>query len=200
MYLRVYSCLAGAVNGPDRTQQQENGGMGLTWKPAIVYLPSGTYMMSKAIQLYMGTVLVGDPTNPPTLKAIANFVDNTIVYGKDPNFHDGTVAFYTAIKNIVIDSTNKAPSATITLLDWTVSQATQLSNVVFSKNSPTDESYVRKADSRKDMPDYSSGHVGLSTGYGSSSDAGYNSNTILVSLHTCISLRRLLTFQFSRMT
>jgi glucan 1,3-beta-glucosidase len=130
--------------------------MGTTGQPAVVYIPSGTYLMEGSIQLYVGTVIIGDPLNPPILKASSNFPNDHIVYGKDPN-HDGTINFYMAFKNIIIDSTSVSGSTTITLMDWTVSQATQLTNVVFN------------------MPDFSTGHTGLSTTY------GYNSNVILVS-------------------
>ncbi|OCL04180.1 glycoside hydrolase family 55 protein [Glonium stellatum] len=141
---------AGATNGPNRSSNS----MGTTGQPAVVYIPSGIYLMEGSIQLYVGTVIVGDPLNPPVLKASSNFPNDHIVYGKDPN-HDGTINFYMAFKNIIIDSTNVSGSTTITLLDWTVSQATQLTNVVFN------------------MPNFSTGHTGLSTTY------GYNSNVIL---------------------
>lgn len=111
--------------------------------------------MQASIQLFVGTVIVGDPINPPVLKASSNFPDDHIVYGKDPNL-GGTVNFYIGIKNIVIDSTAVEPSQSLALLDWTVSQATQITNVMFN------------------MPLGSTGHTGLTTDY------GYNSNTILV--------------------
>jgi glucan 1,3-beta-glucosidase len=130
--------------------------MGSTGQPAVVYLPAGTYRMDAGIQLYIGTVLVGNPIDPPVLKASADFSNDHIVYGKDPNLN-GTVNFYIGVKNIVIDSTNVPGATTLALMDWTVSQGTQLSNVVFY------------------MPYDSTGHTGLTTQY------GYNSATILVS-------------------
>lgn len=141
---------AGASNGPDRTSNS----MGTTGQPAVVYLPGGTYLMQGSIQLYVGTVIIGNPLNPPILKAAANFPNDHIVYGKDPHF-DGTINFYIGMKNLVIDSTNVNKDSSITLLDWSVSQATQLTNIVFN------------------MPNYSTGHVGLSTAY------GYKSNIIM---------------------
>lgn len=110
--------------------------------------------MSGDLQLYVGTVLVGDPINPPTLKAAAGFSEDHIIYGKDPNF-GGTINFFIGIKNIIIDSTAVDKDQSIALIDWTVSQATQLANIVFN------------------MPDYSSGHVGVTSQYDS------NSNVIL---------------------
>lgn len=141
---------AGASNGPQRTTNS----MGTTGQPAVVYLPAGTYMMQNSLQLYVGTLLVGDPINPPVLKATAGFPNDHIVYGKDPN-QGGTVNFYIGLKNVIIDSTAVNPAQSIGLLDWTVSQATQLANVVFN------------------MPNYSTGHVGVTSQY------DYNSNIIL---------------------
>lgn len=129
--------------------------MGTTGQPAIVYLPGGTYLLESSLQLFVGTVLIGDPTNPPVLKAAANFPDDHIIYAKDPNF-GGTINFYIGMKNVVLDSTGVGYSKNIALLDWTVSQATQLTNVGFN------------------MPTGSATHVGLTTQY------DYNSNLIMV--------------------
>lgn len=104
--------------------------MGTTSQPAVVYIPSGAYLMQRSIQLYVGTVLVGDPINPPVLKAATGFPHDHVVSGKDPN-QGGTVNFYIGIKNIIIDSNAVGPAPNIALLDWTVSQGTQLTNVAF---------------------------------------------------------------------
>jgi glucan 1,3-beta-glucosidase len=97
--------------------------MGTTSQPAIVYLPAGTYKMAKSLQLYHGTVLLGDATNIPILKAVAGFPNDHIIYGKDPH-QPGTNNFMIAIKNIVLDSNSVNSASQITLLDWTVSWAT----------------------------------------------------------------------------
>ncbi|KAL4906769.1 hypothetical protein BDW74DRAFT_189930 [Aspergillus multicolor] len=140
---------AGPAGGPARDAKA----MGTTGQPAIVYLPGGTYLMKAALQLYVGTVIIGDPTNPPILKAEPGFAGDHMIYAKDPNF-GGTINFYIGIKNIVFDSTGLDSSLPMTLLDWTVSQATQLNNVGFN------------------MP-VGSQHVGLTTQY------DYNSNIIM---------------------
>ena len=72
-----------------------------------------------------------------------------MIYGKDPH-HDSTCNFFIGIKNIRFDSTNLDPSIQFTILDWSVSQATQLTNVVF------------------DMPNYSTGHTGIAMPEGGS--------------------------------
>ncbi|KAF4286853.1 hypothetical protein CNMCM8689_001585 [Aspergillus fumigatus] len=141
---------AGASNGPKRNARS----MGTTGQPAIVYLPSGTYLMKSSVQFFVGTVLVGDPTNPPVLKAAPDFRDDHIVFAKDPNV-EGTNNFYIGLKNVILDSTSVDTARTIALVDWTVSQATQLTNVVFN------------------MPTGSNAHVGLTTQY------DYNSNIIV---------------------
>ncbi|KAL6237017.1 hypothetical protein BDW75DRAFT_249492 [Aspergillus navahoensis] len=140
-------------DGPSGGPARDAHAMGSTGQPAIVYLPGGTYLLQAALQLYIGTVLVGDPTNPPILKAVPGFAGDHIIYAKDPNF-GGTINFYIGIKNLVLDSTGLNSTLPMTLLDWTVSQATQLANVGFN------------------MP-VASQHVGLTTQY------DYNSNIIM---------------------
>ncbi|KAL3453731.1 pectate lyase superfamily protein-domain-containing protein [Aspergillus insuetus] len=141
-------------DGPSGGPARDAHAMGTTGQPAIIYLPGGTYLLNGALQLYVGTVIVGDPTNPPILKAQPGFSGDHMVYAKDPNF-GGTINFYIGIKNIVLDSTGLNATLSMTLLDWTVSQATQLSNVVFN------------------MPQSPTAHVGLTTQY------DYNSNIIV---------------------
>ncbi|KAI9035159.1 exo-beta-1 [Aspergillus affinis] len=141
---------AGPTNGPDRGSHF----MGTTGQPAIIYLPPGTYLLSAALQFYVGTVIVGDPTNPPTLKAASEFSGDHMIYAKDPSYV-GTINFQIGIKNIILDSTAVAATQAFNLVDWTVSQATQLANVVFN------------------MPTGDTNHVGLTTQY------DYNSNLIM---------------------
>jgi glucan 1,3-beta-glucosidase len=122
---------------------------GTTGQPAVVYLPEGTYLISSPLQLYVGTVLMGNPLNPPTIIASESFDGDFLIYGKDPNL-GSTINFYVGIKNLILDSTNLPASSSFTLLDWSVSQATQLTNVVFN------------------MPDYSTGHTGIAMPEGGS--------------------------------
>ncbi len=136
---------AAGIDGISRNQNQ----LGTTGQPAVIYLPRGVYMLSKPIQLYVGTVILGDALSPPTIKAAPGFNGNTLVFGKDPH-DDSTINFYIGLKNLVFDSNNINKDTQFTILDWSVSQATQLTNCVFN------------------MPSFSSGHIGIHTPEGGS--------------------------------
>ena len=152
----------GAPTGFNR----DTDSLGTTGQPVVVYIPQGTYVLQSSLQLYVGTVLMGDPINLPIIKAgwvcsscldsqvdadhhRPNFKGDTLIYGKDPH-HDSTTNFYIGIKNIQLDSTNLSSSTKFTILDWSVSQATQLTNIVFN------------------MPNYSTGHTGIAMPEGGS--------------------------------
>ena len=115
----------------------------------MIYLPQGIYSLDSPLQLSVGTVLMGDPLNPPTLKASPNFKGDTLIYAKDPH-HDSTTTFFIALKNLQLDSTGVGKDTNFTLLDWSVSQATQLTNIMFN------------------MPTFSTGHTGIAMPEGGS--------------------------------
>ena len=71
-----------------------------------------------------------------------HFDGKVLIKGRDPNL-DSTTNFYIAIKNMQLDSTNIDKALEFTILRWSVSQATQLTNLVFN------------------MPDFSTGHTGI---------------------------------------
>jgi glucan 1,3-beta-glucosidase len=147
-----------------------------------VYLPSGVYIISKPIQLYVGTVLMGDPLSPPTIKAASGFNGNTLIYGKDPN-QGSTINFYIGVKNLVFDSNNINKDTTFTIIDWSVSQATQLTNCVFN------------------MPSYSSGHTGISMPEGGSGtylgDLQINGGVVGIDMSNQQYMVKGVTFQYS---
>jgi glucan 1,3-beta-glucosidase len=114
---------------------------GTTGGPAVIYFPTGNYLLAQSIQLYVNTFLIGNPNDRPQLQASSSFDGTTMVFGKDWN-QPSTNNFYIGMKNIILVSTAVSADTSFTLLDWSVSQATQLTNVEF------------------DMPD-SSEHTGL---------------------------------------
>lgn len=75
------SMLDGSTSGVNRTSNS----LGTTGQPAVVYLPAGTYTISSPLQLYVGTVLMGNPLSPTIIKASSDFQGNTMIFGKDPN-------------------------------------------------------------------------------------------------------------------
>ncbi|EIW85955.1 glycoside hydrolase family 55 protein [Coniophora puteana RWD-64-598 SS2] len=113
-----------------------------TLTPAILYFPSGTYVVSSALSQYYYTQMVGDARNPPTLKASAGFSGFAVI-DSDPYIPAGSGAqwfvnqdnFFRSIRNFVIDTTAMPASAAAIGIHWQVSQATSLFNVVFNLNS-----------------------------------------------------------------
>lgn len=134
-----------AIDSGDRSGTRASGAaFGMTGQPAVVFFPPGTYSVKSTITNRVGTVLMGDPTDRPTIQAAAAFQGSYLLVGHDPRYA-GLVAFYSSVKNLVLDTKLVAPSRAITLLEWGVSQASQLSNIVFK------------------MPVGSTGHTGLAT-------------------------------------
>ncbi|KAF7984997.1 hypothetical protein HWV62_9976 [Athelia sp. TMB] len=108
-----------------------------TITPALVYFPSGTYLVSTPIEPYYYTQLVGDARNPPTILAAASFsgfavidADVYIPGGSGAEWYTNQNNFYRSIRNFVIDLTKTPATASSTGIHWQVSQATSLVNVV----------------------------------------------------------------------
>lgn len=123
----------------------------VTTRPAEVFVPGGTYKLTSHLDMRLNTILVGDPNNMPVFKASPDFNGDTVVNGSDyaTVISDGTTAFLTAMKNIIIDTTSIAPDTTVLALQWGVAQACQLTNVKIN------------------MPTNSKGHTGIALDQGS---------------------------------
>jgi len=109
-----------------------------TVSPALVYFPSGTYLVGSSIVAYYFTELVGDAKNPPTLLAAASFSDIAVI-DVDPYLAGGAQwytnqnNFFRSVRNFVIDVTRvPATSSQGTGIHWQVAQATSLYNIVFN--------------------------------------------------------------------
>ncbi|PSR80907.1 glycoside hydrolase family 55 protein [Coniella lustricola] len=107
-----------------------------TVTPAIVYFPAGTYLVSTPIIQYYFTQLIGDATNPPTLKASAAFSGMAVI-DSDPYEDDGSNwwvnqnNFFRQVRNFEIDITAQ-PVTEGACIHWQVAQATSLQNIVFT--------------------------------------------------------------------
>ena len=122
---------------------------GVTIRPAEVFVPGGTYLISRSIDMRLNTILVGDPSNPPIFKASSSWSGDALIHGYDNAAGDPTTNFFVALKNIVIDTTEINKDTTVTALGWGVSQACHLTNV------------------RINMPSNSNGHTGIDMSAGS---------------------------------
>ncbi|KAL2863746.1 exo-beta-1,3-glucanase Exg0 [Aspergillus lucknowensis] len=106
-----------------------------TTKPAVVYFPPGTYLVSKPVIQYYYTQMIGDAIDLPVLKASADFTGMAVI-DADPYMDDGSNwytnqnNFFRAIRNFVIDLTAMPQSAGAGI-HWQVGQATSLQNIRF---------------------------------------------------------------------
>ncbi|OBT89655.1 hypothetical protein VE02_01791 [Pseudogymnoascus sp. 03VT05] len=107
-----------------------------TVTPGLIYFPPGTYMISKPLNQYYYTQMIGDISEPPTLKATAGFVGMAVI-DADPyanggiNWFTNQNNFFRQIRNFVIDLTLMPPTAGAGI-HWQVAQATSLQNIVFN--------------------------------------------------------------------
>lgn len=104
-----------ALNLGNAQGTRASGVFGITQQPAVVYFPAGTYLVNRPVQNLVDTVLMGDPTNRPTIKAGTSFNDTTLLIGRDPNIA-GLGAFQFEIKNLILDSTALAKRSVFNLL------------------------------------------------------------------------------------
>lgn len=109
-----------------------------TTTPAIVYFPSGTYMVSSPLIMLYYTQFIGDANNLPILRATANFAgigildsDPYVAEGNGASWYQNQNNFYRQVRNFVLDVTLTPPSNGIHGLHWQVAQATSLQNIVF---------------------------------------------------------------------
>lgn len=107
-----------------------------TTTPAIVYFPSGTYMVNKPIVQYYYTQLIGDANDLPVLKAMSSFTGMAVI-DSDPYAEGGASwyinqnNFFRQVRNFQIDLTAMEYTAGAGI-HWQVAQATSLQNIVFN--------------------------------------------------------------------
>ncbi|KIP08169.1 glycoside hydrolase family 55 protein [Phlebiopsis gigantea 11061_1 CR5-6] len=119
-----------------------------TTSPAVVYFPSGTYLVSTPIIPLYYTQLIGDARTPPTLLAAAGFTGIAVI-DADPYIPGGGGAqyyvnqnnFFRSVRNFVIDLTKMPATTSATGLHWQVSQATSLINIVVNMSTASGNSH-----------------------------------------------------------
>lgn len=104
-------------------------GSGVTRYPAEVYLPSGVYQLGSTLSLTVGTIIVGNPNNPPIIKASPSFRGQFLVMGYDNHNGNPETSFMTLVKNVILDTTAVDADVPITALQWGVAQGSGLTNL-----------------------------------------------------------------------
>ncbi|KAG6015915.1 hypothetical protein E4U43_004577 [Claviceps pusilla] len=102
----------------------------LASQPRVVYLPPGTYTISKTINMRTDTIIMGDGVDPPVLKAAKDFDGHILLNGQDPaTAEKGELSFAVGVKNLVLDTTSVKANLNFTALYWGVAQTAQLQNL-----------------------------------------------------------------------
>ncbi|KAJ5087004.1 Pectin lyase fold/virulence factor [Penicillium alfredii] len=105
-----------------------------TTTPAIVYFPSGTYLISSPIIDYYFAQIIGNPNAIPVIKATSGFTGLGMIDG-DQYQNDGnqgwisTNVFFRQIRNLKLDMTGIPASSAATGIHWPTGQATSIQNV-----------------------------------------------------------------------
>ncbi|KAI9277912.1 exo-beta-1,3-glucanase [Umbelopsis sp. AD052] len=107
-----------------------------TTAPALVYFPSGTYLVSSPIVMYYYTQMVGNAVNPPTLLMDPSFqgiglIDSDPYGAGGVQWYQNQNNFFRQVRNFVIDLTKTPATSSSTGIHWQVAQATSLTNLVF---------------------------------------------------------------------
>jgi len=76
------AAIQSALNTDGRGGNRFSSGV-VTAEPAHVFIPGGTYTLNTQLDLRIGTIIMGDPQNPPILKAAAGFSGSTLINGYD---------------------------------------------------------------------------------------------------------------------
>lgn len=71
-------------------------------QPAHVYIPSGTYQLGSKLDLRKGTIIMGDPNNPPILKAARGFSGEVLIEGRDYASAPET-NFMIMLRNVILE-------------------------------------------------------------------------------------------------
>ncbi|KAL2151691.1 hypothetical protein VTH82DRAFT_6789 [Thermothelomyces myriococcoides] len=122
----IQAAINAATNGTTRH------GQWFASQPRVVYIPPGEYVVSETIFMNTDTILMGDATDPPVIKASSSFSrSGTLLNGQDPTTGiSGELSFAVSLKNIILDTTDVPGDAPFVALYWGVAQAAHLQNVV----------------------------------------------------------------------
>lgn len=106
-----------------------------TIHPAIIYFPPGKYLVSKPIQMFYYTQMVGDAVERPSIVMASTF-EGMAMFDSDPyeeggmNWYINQNNFFRQMRNFVMDLTNGPEAGSA--IHWQVAQATSLQNIEFN--------------------------------------------------------------------
>ncbi|KAF3934582.1 hypothetical protein ABW20_dc0100640 [Dactylellina cionopaga] len=125
-----------------------------TVSPAIVYFPTGNYLISSPIISYYNTQLIGNAASPPTIKGSASFIglgmissDVYIPGASGAEWYINQNNFLRQVRNFILDTTSIpnhmngidiAPAG----IHWQVAQATSLQKITINMPTSTDTTHV----------------------------------------------------------
>lgn len=135
-----------AISHGGRCGGGDPGNDSSTISPALVYLPSGTYRITRPIISYYYTSIVGDAVDRPVLKADKAFqglavIDENPYLPGGRNWYTNQNNFFRSVAHLIIDMTAVNPAVECAGIHHQVAQATGLRHVHFelrrwSKDSP----------------------------------------------------------------
>lgn len=118
-----------------------------TVHPAVVYLPSGKYLVSSNIIMYYNTQIIGNPNDRPVIIGAPNSAGISL-FEADPYVENGWGSqwyvhqsnFLRQMRNLVIDISNVKPNNVgfFAGIHWQVAQATSLQNIEFVNSNSED--------------------------------------------------------------
>ncbi|KAH8892812.1 pectin lyase-like protein, partial [Thozetella sp. PMI_491] len=104
-------------------------------KGALVYFPSGTYLVSSSLYSLYNTQLVGDPGSWPVLLVAPSFagagvITSDVYIGDNIEWYKSQSNFYRQVRNFLIDM-SQCQTSGVWGVHWQVGQATSLQNLFF---------------------------------------------------------------------
>ncbi len=105
-----------------------------TTTPAVVYFPSGTYLVKNPIIDYYYTQMIGNPNCLPVIKVDESFNGRWVIDGNQYQAYGAwgwnpTNVFWRQVRNFIIDMTEAPVNIPLAGVHWPTGQATSLTNI-----------------------------------------------------------------------